>query len=218
MALGDIIQRLLQPLFDKARQLLGPFGKVIDLVSRFFSGITDSIRKGQELTDEIVSEIGEWRNFKEAIPVRSGVISLPRAIDKSRDLLDAIKASWGSIQDLAKQIKDQLRGQQGDPAEEAKAAVEDLKAARGITDLLERFPKLARGLEKLLGFLALVVGALSSIQSAIDDIKQIVDTIKGIREEIETGSTIFLSHKNPRRVVRLADGSTMKIRVGNLHS
>lgn len=218
MALGDLVGRLLGPLIDKIKAALGPFGRVFDLVTNLWHGITGSIEKGKELTDEIITEVGEWRNFKEAIPVRTGVINLPKAIEKSEDLLGQIRASWDSIKDLATQIRDQLRGQQGDPAEEAANAIKDLEQARGITDLLERFPRLARGLEKLLGFLAIVVGTLTAIQSAIDDLKQIVDTIKGIREEIETGDTIFLSHKNPRRTVQLVGGGSMKIRVGNLHS
>lgn len=218
MAIGDIISRLLQPIIDRIKEALGPFGKVFDLIGKFFTGFRDSFDKGKELTDEIISEIAEWRGFKESIPVRTGVISLPTAIDKSQELLDKIKGAWEAIKDLIEEIKDQLRGQQGDPEAEAKAALEDLQAAKVITDLLERFPKLARGLEKLLGFLALIVGVLTTIQSTIDDLKQIVDAIKGIREEIETGSTIFLSHKNPRKVIHLTDGSTMKIRLGNLHS
>lgn len=213
MALID----LFNPVWNAVKRILGPFGKLFDLVSQTFVGFRNSFETGIELAQEIMSEIGEWRNFKEAIPVRTGVINLPAAIDNTQQLLDQIRAAWDAIVDLAKELQKQARGQQESPTEEAEQALKDIEGS-GIKGILEKFPKLARGLEKLLGFLAVVVGALESIQKAINDLKNIVDAIKGIREEIQTGSTIFLQQKNQRRIVKLADGGSIKIRVGNLHS
>ena len=214
--LGDLEERFLSPILDRIKAALGPLGKLFDLVSKFFKGFKQSFDKGNQLAAEIINEIHEWRNFREAIPVRTGVINLPHAIDKSQELLDQIKAAWNAIVDLAKQIKKQAQGQTENPTDEAEQAVKDIEGS-GIKSILEKFPKLAKGLEKLLGFLAIAVGILESIQSAIDDIQAIVDVVKGIREEIETGSTIFLSQKNKRKVVKLDDGTSMRIRVGNLH-
>jgi hypothetical protein len=84
--------------------------------------------------------------------------------------------------------------------------------------LLEKFPRLAKGLEKVLGFVALLADALESISSGIDDLQAILDTITAIREEVETGSTVFLQQKNSRKSLALRDGGSIKIRVGNLHS
>jgi len=166
---------------------------------------------------EIKSEINEWRNFREAIPVRTGVISLPAAIDQTERLLDQIRAAWEAIVDLAREIRKQAQGQQESPTEEAEQAVKDIEGS-GIRGLLEKFPKLAKGLERVLGFLAIAVGVIESIQKSIDDLSDIVDAIRAIREEIETGSTIFLQQKNQRKIVTLKDGTKMKIRLGNLHS
>ena len=213
MALLD----LFNPILNALKKALGPFGKLFDLVGKTFSGFRDSFNTGIELANEVRTEINEWRNFREAVPVRTGVVSLPAAIDHTEQLLDQIKAAWDSIVDLAKELQKQARGQQESPTEEAEQALKDIEGS-GIKGILEKFPKLARGLEKLLGFLAVIVGALESIQKAITDLKNIVDAIKGIREEIETGSTIFLQQKNQRRTVRLDDGTSMKIRVGNLHT
>jgi hypothetical protein len=213
VALFDIFT----PILNAIKRALGPFGKLIDLVGKFFTGFRDSFKKGLALSVEIINEIHEWRNFREAIPVRTGVISLPSAIEKSNELLDQIRAAWDAIVDLAREVKKQAQGQQESPTEEAEAAIKDIESS-GVRGLLEKFPKLAKGLERILGFLAIVVGVLESIQKAIDDLTAIVDAIKGIREEIETGSTIFLSQKNPRKTVKLADGGSYKIRVGNLHS
>ena len=214
--LQDLEDKFLGSILDRIKRALGPFGKLIDLVKRLFTGFRDTFTKGVQLGTDIVTEFNEWKNFKEAIPVRTGVINLPRAIEKSQELLDQIKSAWASIVDLAKQLQKQAQGQTESPTEEAEQAVKDIESS-GVKTLLEKFPKLARGLEKLLGFVAIIVGALESIQSAIDDLSNILAAVRGIREEIETGSTIFLSQKNPRKTVTLDDGSTLKIRVGNLH-
>jgi len=208
---------LFTPILNALKRALGPFGKLFDLVSQTFTGFKASFTKGLELSVEIISEIHEWRNFREQINVRTGVVNLPKAIEQTEALLEQIRLAWDSIVDLAKELQKQAQGQQESPTEEAEQALKDIEGS-GIRGLLEKFPKLAKGLEKLLGFLAIVVGALESIQKAIDDLKNIVDAIKGIREEIETGSTIFLQQKNPRRIVQLTEGGSIKIRVGNLHS
>jgi len=215
--LGDLADRFLQPIIDAIKRALGPFGKAIDLISKFFTGFRDSFNKGLALSQTIITEINEWRNFRENIHVKQRVISIPTAIEKSQELLDQIKAAWFAIVDLAQQIKKQAQGQTEDPTAEAEEAVQDIESS-GVKTFLEKFPKLAKGLEKLLGFLAVAVGVLESIQSAIDDLTNIVAAIRGIREEIETGATVFLQQSNPRKTVRLEDGTTMKIRIGNLHS
>jgi hypothetical protein len=214
--LQDLEARFLTPILERIKAALGPFGKLFDLLGKFFRGFRDSFTKGVQLGNDIKTEIFEWRNFREALPVRTGVISLPAAIDKSQELIDQVKAAWSAIVDLAKQIKKQAQGQVESPTEEAEQAVKDIEGS-GIKSLLEKFPKLAKGLEKILGVLAIAVGVVESIQSAVDDLTAIVAAARGLREEIETGSTIFLSHKNPRKIVHLDDGTSMKIRIGNLH-
>lgn len=215
--LGDLEQRFLQPILDRIKAALGPFGKLFDLLTHLWTKLNDAFQKGTSLSIGIRDEISAWRNFKEAVPVRTGVINLPKAIDKSQELIDQVRAAWNSIVDLAKQLREQVQGEAGkNPAEEAEQAMSDIESS-GIKNFLQRFPKLAKGLEKVLGFLAILVGALESIIAAIDDLTQILATVKGLREEIETGSTIFLQQKNARKTVKLDDGSSMKIRVGNLH-
>jgi hypothetical protein len=218
--LGDLEAKFVQPIIDKIIAALGPFGKVISQAGKIFTNFKSSFNKGVTLSSGIIAEINEWRNFKENIHVKQRVINLPIAIDKSQQLLDQIKAAWNSIVDLAKQIRDQVGGEQGDPVEEAESAVSDIEegGAKGIQNLLSKFPKLAKGLEKLLGFFAIIIGALEAVESAIDDLTNILAAITGIREEIETGETIFLSQKNSRKTIALADGGSIKIRVGSLHS
>src|SRR5215471_497507 len=217
--LGDLEQKFLQPIIDKIIAALGPFGKLFTSISKLFTGFKTSFEKGLALSSAIRTEISEWKNFKENFHVKQRVINLPTAIDKSQELLDKIKEAWNSIVDLAKQIQKQAKGQTDDPVAESEEAVSELESggAEGIQKLLSNFPKLAKGLEKLLGFLAVILGVIESIQSAIDDLTNILSAITGIREEIETGSTIFLQQNNLRKTVTLDDGSKMKIRIGSLH-
>lgn len=219
MAFTDILDRLLAPFVDKLKQMLGPFGKLFDLISKFIGGFKATFDKSIRLAGLIANEIHEWKTFRENVPVRTGVISLPSAIEKSKQLLDEIRRAWDSIVNLAKEVKKQLQGQMETPeelSEEAVQSIEEIEAS-GVKTILEKFPRFAKVLGKIAGFLAIAIGALESIQSAVDDLTNIVIAIRDIREEIEHGATIFLSQKNPRRIVHLDDGTSMKIRVGNLH-
>lgn len=218
MALLDIVERLLQPLFDKLKQVLAPFNKLIGLVGRFFDNFKTAFNNGNALAGEVVNEINEWRNFRENINVKNRVISLPKAIEQTQALLDEIRNAWSAIADLAKQLKGEFEETSGgNPTEEAEQAIADIENS-GFKGVIEKFPRLFKGLEKVLGFVAIAIDALEHIAAAINDLKAIVDAIRDIREEIETGSTIFLKSNNPRRIVHLDDGTSMKIRVGNLHS
>lgn len=213
--LEQLFNRFISPVLERVKAAFGPFGKLFDLIGKLWTQITSTKARIETLAQSIKDEIFEWRNFREAVPVRTGVINLPRAIDKSQQLLDQIRGAWQAIADLFSKLKENFNVET--PAAEAEAAAKDIESS-GVKAILEKFPRLAKGLEKVLGFLAIAVTALEDIEGAIDDVQTVVDAIKGIREEIETGSTIFLSQKNKRRAVRTEDGTVFKIRVGNLHS
>lgn len=205
----------LKPLVEK---ILGPFGKVIDLVERLWNGVTNSVAKINSLYQSIVDEIEAWRNFKQSLAFRTRVISINKAIDQGGALLAGIPASWRAIVDLVSQLRSKFAGiGSGNPAEDARAALKDIEDSP-FKNILTKWPKFAKGLEKLLGWVALIADALDSILAAVDDLQTIVNETKAIREAVETGETIFLSQKNTRRTVTLEDGTKMKIRVGNLHS
>jgi SMC interacting uncharacterized protein involved in chromosome segregation len=213
VALSDFID--FTRLFQLIRGFLGPFGKLFDSLKKSFDHVINVMAAADKLAASIREEIDGWKNFKQDIRLKQRVIQLESAIQKTRDLIEGIPESWHKILDLIKQIKGQVGGAES-PVEDAEAIAEDLESG-GVKKLLQTFPKLARALEKILGVLAIVIQALEAITEAIDDVQTIVDELKRIRLEIEKLDTIFLSQSNPRKTVRLADGSTMKIRLGNLH-
>ena len=216
--LDDLLKRVLDPILAALKKALGPFGKLFDFLSHFWTSLKKAYKNTLELTSLVISEIGEWKRFREAIPFRTGVISIPAAIKKTQALIDEIKDAWAAVADLIKQIKAQVGGGLDEsPVQESEDALKAIEEG-GFKDILAKFPKLAKGLEKLFGFIALVIQILDAWVSAVSDLLKIVQTTKDIREEIESGSTVFLSQKNPRKILKLEDGSPIKIRVGNLHS
>ena len=212
MALID----LFNPILEAIKRALGPFGKLFDLLGRFWDNLKTVGSRSQQLINSIIGEINAWKNFKEDISFRTRVINVKSAIDKSEEFISQLGAAWSAIKDLVSQIKQKFQTA-GDPVGDAKAAVDDIESS-GFRGILEKFPRLAKGLERVLGWVALLADTLETISSSIDDLQTILDTISAIRDEVETGSTIFLSQKNPRKTLKLEDGSPIKIRVGNLHS
>jgi hypothetical protein len=205
----------LSPLLNRIKQALGPLGRLWDKVVEAWNHITNIITNGQALVDSIKAEVDGWKNFKEDIRFSSRVINLEKAITKTEELFQGIPDSWHAIQDLVKEIKNKFNVSEPKPSE-----VEDLEAEfeeGGISNLLKRFPALAKFFEKALGFLTLLVDALESIANAIDDLQTIVNEAKRIRLEIEQLDSIFLQQNNKRKNVKLASGKTIRIRVGSLH-
>jgi hypothetical protein len=215
--IGDLLLRLVQPLLDALKKALGPFGKLFDIVTRFWDRLSHCWENGTAFWRLVFDEINAWKTFKEAIPVKYGVISVPAAVGHTRELVDQIKAAWAAIKDAIAAIKALNPKDQGDPAQEAREAIDDIEKS-GFKTLIEKFPKLAKGAESALTWLLIVVQILESFLDLIDDLTTIVEATQSVREEIETGSTIFLKQSNRRRTVTLEDGTKMKIRIGNLHT
>lgn len=208
----------LSGIFDAIKSFLGPVGKLIDSIKTSITHLTSIVQNSTKLLDGIIAEAKAWGNFKQDIRIKGRVIQLESAIEKTRALIEGIPAAWRSIQDIFKTFKTQFDAG-GDPIADADAAAEDLASAEegGITSLLKKFPKLAKSFEKILGVLALVIQALEAVSGVVDDLQQILDEITALRMEVERLDTIFLPQSNKRKTLKLADGSTIRIRVGALH-
>jgi hypothetical protein len=118
------------------------------------------------------------------------------------------------VVDLAKQFKEDLFTEQAPEAGELLADVEE----GGTKTIVDLFPKLGKAAEKILGVLGALVVALEQAVNLIADLQTIVDELKRIRLEIEKLDTIFLQQDNKRKYLKLANGKTIKIRLGKLHS
>ena len=206
----------LDGLFSAIKSFLGPFGKLFDLLTQSWDKLTTIVQRATKLLDDGIAEFNAWKNFKQDIRLKSRVVNLESAIDKTRALIEGIPTAWHSIIDIVKQFKNQI-GEGGNPTEDAEALIKDAESG-GLKDLLTKFPKLAKGLEKILGVLALVLQALESISAVIDDLQNVLDEITRLRLEIEKLDTIFLQQGNKRKLLKLANGKSIKIRLGKLHA
>ena len=212
--IGDTIERLLQPFFDKLKSVFAPLGRTFNLFGRLWTNVTTIGTRGRALIDEIIGEVNAWKNFRENIAFRTKLVSLPAAIDHAQSFIDEIRTAWAAILDLIQQIKNKFNIE--NPTQEAEEAIADIENS-GLRGIVEKFPKLFKGLEKVLGAVALLVDTLESISATIDDLTAIVNVLRDLREDVETGGPLFLSQSNRRRRVHLEDGTALNLRVGNLH-
>lgn len=212
----SLIESLIQPILDQLKKIFAPFQKLFDLLFHFWDNLKNLLTDANNLVQSVIGEINAWRSFKENISFKNRLVSLPLAYEKTKEFILEIPAAWNAVKDIASEIKGKLETG-GNPTEEAESALKDIEES-GFKGILKQFPKFAKGFEKVLGFIAIVADALESIISGIHDLQTIVNTLRDIREEIETADTIFLPQNNPRRSVKLADGGSIKIRVGKLHS
>jgi len=204
----------LPALLARLQGALGPFGVLWKKGQAVVDALDTLVPRGRDLVEAIIAEAGQWKRFKENAAIKTRVINVGRAIDKSRALIDGIGSSWRAIQDIVKQFKKPLKN----PLTEATEVTEEIVTAKSITRLLEAFPRLARGLERASVWLGFAAEFLEQLSAVLDDLKQILDEITRLRLAVEELDTIFLSQKNRRQRIRLPDGNVIRIRVGSLHT
>ena len=205
------------PIVSAIESLFDPVRKIVTAVKTAVGHVLGIYSAAVKLKDSVLEEIDAWKNFKQDIRLKQRVVNLEIAIQKTRDLIEGIPAAWHSIVDIVKTVQANLKDTN------PQSAVEDLEAelqegADSIRTLLSKFPRLLKAFEKVLGVVAIVFTALERVADVVDDLQTIVDETKRIRLEIEKLDTIFLSQSNKRKTLKLADGSSIRIRVGSLHS
>ena len=199
---GNILDRLvaslgIEQLFDFLLKKFPALKKLLDLGQKLIQHFTGVFDAGVHLFESFQSEVQAFKNFREDFRLKSRVINIERAITKIRDLIQGLFDAWRSIVRLFKGLSFKL---------EAGGAAEVAEAATGI------------GLPiAVVNALVLIVEVLDTVRNIIDSFQTVIDEITRLREFIETGDTIFLQQRNKRKVLRLADGSSIKIRVGKLH-
>ena len=216
--LDELQNRLLRAIVERLSVVFKPFKKLVDIVLRFFHNvktlIPKSIQFGAELKDEIVA----WKKFNESIPFRTGVVNLPKAIEQTQALIDELVSAYHAVLSVADLVRSKFRELGGgNPTADAEEAIADIEQG-GFKNILDKFPKLAKGAEKALAWVGLVADVLENLIELNDELLLILKAARDIRVEVETGSTIFLSQRNRRQIVPLREGGSIKIRVGSLHS
>ena len=208
----QFINDILNKLFDL---LPTPIKTIVTKIVTGVTEITQLFERIDKLIESTKSEIEAWKNFRLDPKIKSRVVNIPAAYDRTKDFLNSFPATWASIQDIIKQFREKLNIE--NPVAEAEEAAAGIDES-GAASLIDKFPKLAKGLEKLAGVITLVVDAVVSISSALDDLQAIVDEITAVRKEITELDTFFLSQSNPRRRAKLDGGGSVNFRIGKLHA
>lgn len=196
-----------QKLSDLVNTIVGPLLPIFTLVTQFKTNTIDVFSRASTLVTSIENEYFAIRDFKENLHWRGRVVSVPAILKKIRRLAEIPGEIASRVKDLITQVKTKL-----DPAA---INVEELEGIEDFRGAAERFgPKFAKGIEKALGVFALIVDALVTISTAIEDLQVVVNDVREVRLDIEQLDLVFLQQNNARRVEQLADGRTIKIRVG----
>jgi len=191
--IGDVVS------VKNIQAILGDLGKLFTNVKTTFAHLTGVIGAGQNLFDSVRGEIDGWKNFREDIRLKSRVVNLESAFRKTRDLILGIPASWRAILDIFSQVR--------------KAIAKDVAAEEGAALLAIE----TAGLSEIAVAIGIFYQVLSFVADIISDVQTIVDELKRLRLEIEKLDTIFLSQSNKRKRLKLANGKSIRIRVGELH-
>ena len=210
----ELVKRLLAPVITPVQKLWG-------ILKDFFTALIDVIPETVSLVKLVISEVIAWRNFREQINFKTGVVSLQSVRDHILDLIDEITGAWRAVVDLFTSgftLPLKSVTEAAEAAEEVVTAFEDFFGKFGLREFLEKLvPKLKKAGGKVFEILALIEAVAEEVLKVVRELNTIVTAVKDVRETFETGEGLFLSQKNPRRIVTLADGTKMKLRVGNLH-
>ena len=209
--LSDLTQGIEDRILSLLSPILGPLKGIVGIATKFKDNTTGILDAATSLITEIEQEYSAIKNFKERPQWKNRVISVPHAIKSTTDLAKIPSVVIAAVKDLVSQVRTKLE-----------PATVELEGIEGIDDLralgLKIGGRVASVFEKVLGFMSLILDALVTIRATIDDLKTVIDSIRTVRQDLENLDGLFLTQKNPRKIEALADGGTIKIRVGSLHS
>jgi hypothetical protein len=182
------LSALLQPLISQFSDVI----KVVTHIYDFTLGIVDDATK---LFNSITDEIDQITHFKFVAQWNNRVISVPRVFKNIQELIAIPGKIVDAITNLIKDIGTKFRG------------------AAGAEAVEEVIP----GVGQVIGVVTIVSQVLVTVKDAVSQLQTVVDAITTVRKDVTNLDAIFLPNQNPRKTEKLADGGTIKIRVGSLH-
>jgi methyl-accepting chemotaxis protein len=216
-----IEDRLISAISSFFQPVLTPLSKFWTALKSFCTALIDVIPATIALVKLIISEVQQWRNFKQNISFKRGVVNLQSVKDHVQDLIDEIVQAWNSMVHLFTDgFKLPVSG-----VEEMAAALNDLAVAFedlfgkiGLQAFLKEIvPILEKAGGKVLEVLAIMEAVAEAALKVVNEINDVVVAVKDIRETFQTGEGLFLQQNNKRKTIQLADGGSIKVRLGNLH-
>jgi len=182
------------------RKIISDVGTLISDFTKTFTKISGVVDSVVHLFNSVKDEIAGFKNFKQDLRFKSRVVNLELAVQKTRDLILGIPASWRAVLDLISNIKSAIAK---DIAAEEGAALTAVETA---------------GLSEVVVGLGVIYQVANTVENVISDFQTIVDEISRLRKEIEKADSIFLQQGNKRKTLKLDDGSSIRVRTGKLHA
>lgn len=217
----DIESRLLSAIKKLFEPVITPLVKLWNILKGFFAAIIDLIPETIQLVKDVIFEVNAWRQFRQNISFKSGVINLQSVRDAIEDLVQEFIDAWHALVGLFTDgFKLPLKSvsEAADAAEEVVVAFEDFFGKVGLREAIQ---KLSTSLEKAGGkaleILAIIQAVAEAALRVVRQLQTIVNAARDARELFQTGKGLFLQQNNRRRVLKLDDGTSIKIRLGNLH-
>lgn len=205
--------------FDLKSLLVGPASKLVNSIKQTINTAIHIMDTVRETCQDIIDTYNEIKDFELNPDWKIRAISAPQAIDNIKELAEVPTRLFIAVKDLVQRVKDSVAAFKS-PAAEAEALVAEAGTLEG--GLLRIFPRLAtligKAIARVLAIAGLIVQLLIDVDNAIADIHTIARELKTAVQSLNHLDAVFLKQSNPRRTVTLEDGTTMKIRVGHLHS
>jgi phage-related protein len=170
-------------------------GKIINVVLHIRDYTIGVVEEAIDLIHEVEDEYDQIVHFKFVTHWKTRVVSVPRVFDNVQELIKLPGIVINAFKDLVANIRTRFT---------------TLEAAEAVEEVIP-------GLGQAAGIITLIAEVLVIIKGTVDDLKTIVDAIQTFRKDIENLDAIFLPNTNPRKIEQLADGGSIKIRVGSLH-
>ena len=217
MSLIDTLFAKVLAFFDP---VIAPITKLWNIIKGMVTAIIDVVPKSIALVSLVGSEVLEWKNFKESLNIKTGVLNFKSARERVEQLITELLDAWHSLVDL---FSGGFKRFTVKPFEDAAEAADELVSVFegfekiGLKELANLGPKIEKFGGKIFEILGIVQAVAEELVKVIDELTTIVNALKDVRETFEHGEGLFLSQKNKRKSLRLVDGGVIKVRVGNLH-
>ena len=119
----SLIDTLLQKVLAFFQPVLGPLQKLWSILKGMVTAIIEVIPESIDLVKLIYSEVLEWKNFKEDVNIKTGVVNFKSARARIEDLITELIDAWHSLVDL---FTSGFKNLTLKPFEDAEAAAEEL--------------------------------------------------------------------------------------------
>jgi hypothetical protein len=205
--------------FDFKSVVVTPFTRVVTSIRQTINTATHILEVVNETVEDAIGIYHEIKTFELKPHWKIRAVSVPQAVDNIKELAEVPTRIVIAVRDLVQRVRNSVEAFRN-PVAEAEAAAEEAGALEG--GLLRLFPRIAallgRAISRVLAVAGLIVQLVIDVDNAVADIHTLVGQLRTAITSLNHLDAVFLQQNNKRRIVELADGTKMKIRVGNLHS